>query len=87
MTRTLAENPALRPSLELLVPTELGDGAKWRYFGNYGVHVSAGSWRRKYSGLRRFLGRQLLKHLRRKLAPAWKSLPASVAAPAGGALQ
>ena len=76
MTRTLAENPHLRSSLELLVPTELRDGAKWRYFGDYGVHVSAGTWRRQDSSLRSFLGRQILKRMRRKLAPAWRSLPA-----------
>jgi len=76
MTRTLAENPELRASLDLLVPTELCNGARWRYFGDYGVHVQAGTWRKQDSGLRRFLARQLMKHLRRKLEPAWKSLAA-----------
>jgi hypothetical protein len=87
VTRTLAEHPEMRPSVELLVPTELCEGARWRYFGDYGVHVSAGTWRRQDSGLRRFLARQLMKRLRRRLAPAWRSLPARIevaAAPAGG---
>jgi mannosyltransferase OCH1-like enzyme len=76
VTRTWAENPALRPTVELLFPSELSERARWRYFGDYGVHVTAGSWQRRENALRRFLGRQLIKRLRRKLAPAWASVPA-----------
>ena len=57
-SRTLAENPALRPTVTVLFPDDVCDPRTWHQFGEYGVHLMEGSWRSRTSRWRRRLSQQ-----------------------------
>jgi glycosyltransferase involved in cell wall biosynthesis len=45
VTRTLAENPQLASTIEVLFPADVCDVTTWNRFGEIGVHFMEGSWR------------------------------------------
>lgn len=47
VTRTLAEHPELAKTVTALFPEDVCDEASWNRFGDYGVHLMEGGWRRK----------------------------------------
>ena len=47
VTRTLAENANLRPSVAILFPDDVRDERHWHLFGDFGVHLMENSWRKK----------------------------------------
>jgi inositol phosphorylceramide mannosyltransferase catalytic subunit len=55
VTRTLAENAEFGKTVRVLFPEDLSDMSTWNCFGQYGVHLGAGSWRTKGVPLRRRL--------------------------------
>jgi hypothetical protein len=55
VTRTLAENPNLATSVNILFPENVCDESTWHNFGSYGVHLMSASWR----GRRNYLWRRL----------------------------
>ena len=57
VSRTLAENPDLARSMNILFPEDVCDRDTWHKFGSYGVHHMAGSWRRGSGYLSRRLTR------------------------------
>lgn len=46
VTRTLAENPDLRPSVTVLFPNDVCEPKTWHRFGDYGAHLMGSSWRK-----------------------------------------
>jgi hypothetical protein len=54
LTRTLAESAQLSRIVTVLFPPDVCDEGMWHNFGDYGVHLMAGSWRgrRNYLMLR-----------------------------------
>jgi inositol phosphorylceramide mannosyltransferase catalytic subunit len=71
VTRTLAENPALRQTVTILFPHDVCDESSWHRFGDYGVHLMHGSWRKKDSFVRARLAR--FWEVRRRTALARES--------------
>lgn len=69
VSRTLAENPQLADSINILFPEDVCDRESWHQFGAYGVHNMCGSWRSRSNYFSRCLTR-LWGHwnLRRMLA-------------------
>jgi inositol phosphorylceramide mannosyltransferase catalytic subunit len=59
VSRTLAEFDGVAEHVHVLFPVDVCDATKWHQFGDYGVHLQAGSWRKK-SGL-----------IKRRLSMAW----------------
>jgi hypothetical protein len=55
VSRTLAENPQLAPSIKVLFPDDVCDPTTWNVFGGYGVHLMEGSWRPSRNFVRRRL--------------------------------
>lgn len=55
VSRTLAENPDLANTVTVLFPDDVCDVANWNRFGEWGIHLTNGSWRCKRSFLRRKL--------------------------------
>jgi hypothetical protein len=55
VTRTLAEYPRSAPPVTVLFPEDVCDERSWHRFGEYGVHLQAGSWRAPGSLWRRRL--------------------------------
>jgi hypothetical protein len=47
VTRTLAEFPDAGTHVEILFPENVCDQQYWSRFGAYGIHLGAGTWRRK----------------------------------------
>lgn len=47
VTRTLAEYPDAEKRVEILFPKNVCDQQTWSRFGAYGIHLGAGTWRRK----------------------------------------
>lgn len=47
VSRTLAENPELARKVTVLFPADVCDPANWNRFGDYGVHLMEGGWRKK----------------------------------------
>jgi hypothetical protein len=47
VSRTLAENPVLATSVTVLFPDDVCQSETWHRFGEFGVHLMDGSWRRK----------------------------------------
>jgi hypothetical protein len=45
VSRTLAENPELAKTVEILFPDDVCDESKWNRFGEFGIHFMQGSWR------------------------------------------
>ena len=59
LSRTLAENPALATDMLVLFPDDVCDVRYWNRFGELGVHLMDGSWRKKSGWVRRRLGQYL----------------------------
>ena len=57
LSRTLAENPQLADSINILFPPDVCDRGSWHQFGDYGVHSMAGSWRPRANVLSRCMTR------------------------------
>src|SRR5437660_3781494 len=57
LSRTLAENPQLACSINILFPADVCDCGTWHQFGDYGVHSMGGSWRPRSAVLGRLLKR------------------------------
>jgi len=55
ISRTLAENKDLASTVTVLFPDDVCDRSNWHRFGEYGIHLSEGSWRCKRS----MVGRKL----------------------------
>ena len=54
LSRTLAENPALTEDVTILFPDDVRCPGTWHKFGQIGIHLMEGSWRkRERSGRRR----------------------------------
>lgn len=72
LSRTLAERPELAAEVHVLFPADVREPSKWNHFGDFGVHLMDGSWRRKGSYLNRRIAQQwevlrlrgLMKHSR-----------------------
>jgi inositol phosphorylceramide mannosyltransferase catalytic subunit len=47
VSRTLAENPGLAPTVTVLFPDNVCDVRNWNLFGTYGIHLKDSSWRSK----------------------------------------
>jgi inositol phosphorylceramide mannosyltransferase catalytic subunit len=50
---TFAEHPELAKDVTVLSPDDICDSQTWNHFGEYGIHVGEGTWRRDKSWLRR----------------------------------
>ena len=46
VTRTFAENPGAAKDVEILFPEDVCSRDGWFCFGNYGLHLMVGSWRK-----------------------------------------
>jgi mannosyltransferase OCH1-like enzyme len=57
VTRTLAEKANLRSTVAILFPDDVCDEPAWHCFGDYGVHLMHGSWRKKDGFLRARIAR------------------------------
>jgi hypothetical protein len=55
VSRTLAEYPQAAGQVTVLFPEDICNREMWRRFGSYGVHLMAGTWRDRPSGVRRRL--------------------------------
>ena len=55
LSRTLAENPALAETVTILFPDDVRSPETWHKFGDIGVHLMEGSWRKKEMPVRRRL--------------------------------
>jgi len=66
VSRTLAENRGLANSVHVLFPDDVCDPSNWHRFGDFGVHLMAGTWRGKHGLVRRVLARLWEKHNRRR---------------------
>jgi hypothetical protein len=72
LSRTLAENPALAKTVTVLLSEDVCDRRSWYRFGDFGIHLMDGSWRRPSGSIRRRVGQhwagwkmqQLLKRSR-----------------------
>jgi hypothetical protein len=53
LSRTLAEQPELSGGMHVLFPEDVCDTRCWNRFGDYGVHLMAGSWRMSGNFVRR----------------------------------
>ena len=57
VSRTLAEYPGASEEVKVLFPKDIFDPNSWHFFGNYGVHLKAGTWRKRERLVRRVLHR------------------------------
>jgi inositol phosphorylceramide mannosyltransferase catalytic subunit len=60
-SRTLAEYPDAATQVRVLFPENVCDRKYWNRFGNYGVHITQGSWHERKG------------FLRKRLTPLWMS--------------
>jgi inositol phosphorylceramide mannosyltransferase catalytic subunit len=73
VSRTFAEHPELHPCTTVLFPADVCDETTWHRFGDFGVHLMQGSWRKRQGYIRSRLGRiwemrkraQLMRHSRK----------------------
>jgi mannosyltransferase OCH1-like enzyme len=68
VTRTLAEFPDAANAVSVLFPDDVRDTTKWHCFGDYGVHVQAGSWRQRRGLVYRRAFRAWESRVRRSIA-------------------
>jgi inositol phosphorylceramide mannosyltransferase catalytic subunit len=61
VSRTLAEFPEAATQIKVLFPENVCDFNKWHRFGEFGVHLQEGMWRKKKG------------YLKRRLASLWES--------------
>ena len=57
VSRTLAEHPDAGHQVNVLFPDDICDPKSWYCFGNYGVHLQVGAWRKRKSLVPRVLHR------------------------------
>jgi inositol phosphorylceramide mannosyltransferase catalytic subunit len=57
VSRTLAEYPRVNEQVKVLFPENIFDRSCWYCFGNYGVHLQVGQWRKRESLVPRVLRR------------------------------
>jgi mannosyltransferase OCH1-like enzyme len=57
VSRTLAEYPGACNQVKVLFPEDVCDPNSWHCFGSYGVHLQAGTWRKRKGFVRRQLNR------------------------------
>ena len=67
VSRTLAEDPKLAKMVTVLFPEDVCDLDNWNLFGDFGVHLMDGAWRKKKGPVRGRLERILVDWKRRKL--------------------
>jgi len=67
VSRTLAEYAGAKDRVKVLFPENVCDPKTWFRFGEYGVHLQIGAWRRREPLLRRVLHRHWLAATRSKL--------------------
>jgi hypothetical protein len=67
VSRTLAENPSLAKTVRVLFPDDVCDLDNWSLFGDLGVHLMDGAWRKKKGSVRRRLERIVVDWKRSKL--------------------
>jgi inositol phosphorylceramide mannosyltransferase catalytic subunit len=67
VSRTLAENPDLAADVTVLFPEDVCESRYWNRFGEFGLHLMDGSWRRhRHFGFRR-IARLWEARIRRRL--------------------
>ncbi len=85
ISRTLAENPDLAPSVHVLFPSDVCDLRNWNCFGDFGVHLMEGSWRRGSWLFRRVSGQFEVSRLHRMVERSRKRGPLRFYPPASAA--
>jgi hypothetical protein len=65
VSRTLAEFPAAREEVKVLFPDDVCDPNSWYCFGDYGVHLQVGTWRRPEGLMRKVLHRLWISKTRK----------------------
>lgn len=85
LTRTLIESPDHARQVSVLFPRDVCDASNWDRFGDYGVHLMAGTWRERWAWWRRRLaGRTEARLLRAALAESRRLGPLRRFPPAAG---
>jgi hypothetical protein len=69
VSRTFAESAELRKTVTVLFPKDVCDERHWHNFGDYGVHLMDGSWRKSDGFIRARLARFWENRLRAFLLP------------------
>jgi inositol phosphorylceramide mannosyltransferase catalytic subunit len=67
VSRTLAEYPGACDQVKVLFPEDVCDQNSWFCFGDYGVHLQVGTWRKRERLLRRLLHRHWVSTTRKAL--------------------
>ena len=67
VSRTLAEYRGASAEVKVLFPEDIVDRNSWHRFGNYGVHLKLGTWRKREPLVRRVLHRNWEAWRRRAL--------------------
>jgi len=67
VTRTLAENPEVAKQVKVLFPPNVLESKNWHCFGEFGVHLQAGGWRKHKNLAYRLLARNWELWKRKKL--------------------
>lgn len=67
VSRTLAEYPRSAEEVKVLFPEDVHDSKCWHRFGEFGVHLQDGAWRKRKGVLRRRLGWLWESWIRKKL--------------------
>jgi inositol phosphorylceramide mannosyltransferase catalytic subunit len=67
VSRTLAEYPGACDQVKVLFPADVCDQNSWFCFGDYGVHLQVGTWRRRERLVRRVLHRHWVSTTRKAL--------------------
>ena len=70
VTRTFVESPNISPSVTVLFPSNVCDERSWQQFGDFGVHLMQGSWRKRDSFFVSRLRRLWETRARKKLMQA-----------------
>lgn len=67
VSRTLAENPELAKTVKVLFPEDVCNQENWNRFGDLGVHLMDGAWRRNKGPVRRRVERLWVEWQRNRL--------------------
>ena len=74
VSRTLAEFPDVEKQVSVLFPKDVNDVACWNRFGEFGVHLMGGTWRKARTLLRRRLQGYWELFMLKKLAQESRNL-------------
>ena len=74
VSRTLAEFPDVEKQVTVLFPKDVNDAACWNRFGEFGVHLMGGTWRKARTFLRRRLQGYWELFMLKKLAQESRNL-------------